>query len=994
MSSVSLYVVRSRGHLQDKVRAEKTYCHVVTCADFFDQIRLIAFIENSEVQGDDAALSLVAADILAKECGQNFMLAPHYAKLFREVVQGGSSPHEILEKLCFDSREENPPTPFSKGGISGSSPPLEKGVGGFSSGIKQIFSSLNQMALRMQDLGKIDKETALRDALEILQHKKQLPAFLQKFSSVSLEDLDLTLVEQSVIAQLVKLGLLVHQAELVEAIFSEENVYSNLLGCVQIHLANDIVKEARWLAGFIAQLRQSPKGIASVAVALRSLDERSLFFKDALAQHGIFVQDNKGRQLVEVASGQLLLDLLYATAKQFPKDDVISILSCPVYQARENHKFSIADMLDYFKKAGIRNDVEDEKRPQGAYAHRLLRLKKTASTLNEQESIQNVIDAVSALLNIKDSIPKQASLKKYTRVLIELMDSQIVSSAEGFLKIKEKLLHMEYVLDASSGEISLLSFIKWFQKNLSQSNFSKPAAPDANAVQLLALPDLYGRPFDYVAVVDMVHGRLPKNADRDPLLQDADRAEINRLLDRAIFPLHEDDANRETKWWQGALKSARQGLILTSSRQDQSKRDQAQSEYFDAALRALGPANSENDEPKISVNFDRLESRISQAKYWAATGETSQLNVYEVQTLQLYSEMRKQRDQFFQKEQNASLLDVTNDFAFKVNEDIFRRRFSSQLGLTSERPLSYTRIEALARCRFRGFVEGMLKVDVGQAAGNDMDARVLGRLAHEVLEVFYKNHGAIEHREVNQKDRAQLTAILCQRAKRYLESEASGHQAVLYAYVAWLNTALLRLVSNLSKNPPVYGVYPKAFELAVGLNRGEVASFLGAIPIKVGLETLYFGGILDRVDEGEHARVVVDYKISNTANISRKLDEKQVFQSHFQLPLYLRLLEHHRPSSTSTELLGYLVSIADGTVSPLLGRQRVKDLRRRILDDSAPDGLAASLHELLHPVLAGAVPADVSERCDECRLKRVCRVPSNITSLPTEAVITEEGRVS
>jgi ATP-dependent helicase/DNAse subunit B len=958
MSSVVLYVVRSRLHLQDKIRLEKSYSCIVTASDFFDQIRLATFISHVEVHGDDAALSLVAADILTKESSQEFVLAPHYTQLFREVLQGGVSVSEILRKL-------------------------EK-----SADLYPVFSRLNKIALRMRNLGKIDKETALFDALEILRKKKQLPDFLQKFSSVTFEGIDLTLLEQEVIAQLEKMGLLIHQ---VGDVFSEETAYSNLRGRVQIYLANDTVKEARWLSGLIARIRQNHKDIPSVAIVFRSLDERALLIKDALAWHGILVNDNKGRQLVDVACGQLLLDLLYAIAKQFPKDDVISILSCPVYHASASRKFSITEMLNYFKKAGIRNDVEDEKKPDGAYAHRLLRLKNASSNLNQQEKIQNVIDAVSVLLSIKKIIPKHANLKNYAHGLIKLMDSQVVSNAEGFLKIKEKLLHMESVFEASSGEISLLRFIKWFQKKLSQTILSKSVQPKANVVQLMALPDLWGRQFDYVAVVDMVHGRFPKNFSRDLLLQDSEREEINRLIGRPFLHLSEVNADMETKWWHGALRSARQGLILTSSRQDQSKRDQAQSEYFDAAVRTFGLVNSQASESNILVPFDRLESRISQAKYWRTTGEVSQLDPHEVKTLQLYYKMRKQRDQFFQKEKDAPLLDVTNSFAFKVNKDIFRRRFSSLLGLTSEQPLSYTRIEELARCRFRGFVESMLKVDVRQAAGNDMDTRILGRLAHEVLEFFYKNHKLIERRELNQKDRAQLTAILYKRAQRYLESEASGHQTVLHAYVAWLNTALLRLVSNLARNPPVSDVYPKAFELTVGLNRGEATSFLGAIPIGVGLETLYFGGILDRVDEGEHARVVVDYKISNTASIRRKLDEKQVLHSHFQLPLYLRLLEHHRPTKNSTELLGYLISIADGTVSPLLGRQRVKDLRRRILDDVAPDGLAASLHELLSPVLAGVISADVSERCDECRLKRVCRMSSKPATFPAEVVEEAEG---
>ncbi|MDA0712399.1 MAG: PD-(D/E)XK nuclease family protein, partial [bacterium] len=493
----------------------------------------------------------------------------------------------------------------------------------------------------------------------------------------------------------------------------------------------------------------------------------------------------------------------------------------------------------------------------------------------------------------------------------------------------------------------------------------------------LSFDQINGRQFDYVAVVDMVHGRIPKDLAANQVLDNSSRIFINNLMPTAVFSVNESFSfggkselltfeELEQDRFFNAIKSASKGLLFTAAKQDQGGREQPKSEYFDAI----------NDKVNFEVfipSYNKIETKLAHAKHWLKTKEENQLLEQEIVALKLFSIIKEQRDRFTQKSESESILEVVGEYAFKSDASLFRNRFSRYLGLDPLKPLSGTRVESLARCRFSGFVESMLKVETVQPDSGDIDARILGKLAHKVLEVFYANNKRLSPGKINKTHREQISTLLYKYGEFYLSKAVSGHQAVLWAYVQWLETALFRLVSNLANNPPIENVVPQAMEMAVGVGGGKDKR-LDSMPLSWDDETLYFGGIIDRFDEGESSRVVVDYKLSSAAAISRNVEEKRVFHSHFQLPLYLKLLEYHYPTTEKINLFGYLVSISDGAISPVLGLNRIKDFKRRIKNDIDPDSLLSGLKELINPVLQGAFPADISDRCDACKFKRVCRV--------------------
>ncbi len=189
-----------------------------------------------------------------------------------------------------------------------------------------------------------------------------------------------------------------------------------------------------------------------------------------------------------------------------------------------------------------------------------------------------------------------------------------------------------------------------------------------------------------------------------------------------------------------------------------------------------------------------------------------------------------------------------------------------------------------------------------------------------------------------------------------------------------MKATLIRVVAAVSAEPPVEGVEPRDFELQIGA-RAEGKGPEGlAVAVEIGDgRRIWLGGIIDRVDEGPSARAVVDYKTMSAARVREKASASTLFESHFQLLVYLRLMESHRPTPVTTTLHGYLLSLKDGVTSQDIGV--TPELRARVLDDSREDGLGRGIGRVLLPVLQGTLPPDAGVRCDECRLQRVCRVP-------------------
>lgn len=1001
-----LIVVRGRGHLW--TRAQQPGARLWTFHELMERVRLLGFLaDESGAVRDDAAALWAAAAVLAQRSPFAVRVAPDLHGLYRGLVYGGADADEIARSLAAgDGRQAE---------------------------LTELFGQVSELRARLLRGGVVDGAQGLLMGVQAVE-RGLVPPALRSFSSVLVEDpVDPTELELRALTALARAGVPLEVrlpiveghdgltegihwvASALEATFdapSFELSHAPLTGQgalrwvvdewyrpslsppadapARVEVLADPVDEARRVAGVIARWRREP-GPPRIAVALRTLDAQAERLSDALAGYGVPVRMSRGLPLVDAPPSRVLLDLMRVRRQGAPRDLVLSVLGSPSFAGAlsPERTGSLARVL---RRAVARTDVEDVTRPSGGYRHRLERYANGRDDEGEKQRALEAASEVERVLTWAQLLPLRAPLERFLAAALEVVQQGCVADDEG---AKERLLEvlegwersLARVAPGGTRDVDIAAMLRLLSRALGEQHLPPPRVVDDTAVEIVSLPELFGRSYDYVVIADCQHGRLPLAERGDPLLGDGDRALVNKAVGRRVLRLSEPDllevgpvAARqalEPLWFLGGMAAARRGLFLTAPARDRRGRDVAPSEFLQEALlalgvgpdaRAAGPAFEEEPHPRQAQVA--LAQRVVQGEPARGPPELEA-------RARLLLEVSRQRQRFFERPPDADPREHVSAYAFRIEPARVARSFGRQLGMAEDKPLGPTRIEALAACRMRGFVEQLLGVDTNPESGQDADARTLGRLAHESLEVFFRERrdAGIEPARMASEDRARLREIVDECALQYLEGgEATGHLGALRANVQWLAQSLVRTVSALAKKPPVPGAVPVHFELKVGTRGWEKSEQpLGPVRLRVGERDLWFGGEVDRVDECAGKRVIVDYKNSTEGAIYKKLKPENLFVTHFQLPLYLRLLEEEKRTPDGTELLAYLVSLRDAVASPVVGEGGW--LRSRLFDENMATGLMRGLARLLDPIFDGAVPTDEGGHCGGCRLARVCRVP-------------------
>jgi hypothetical protein len=1006
--AMRLVVMRGRGHLWARPREPGVIAW--TFSDLMDRVRLLGFLRASgeEVRDDDAALWAAAAE-LARQSPFSVRIAPDLATLYRSLL------HEAADGAALRSHLE--------------------GDGGRHDELASLFGQVAQVGARLREASVIDGASALARGVRAVE-AGQLPPSLTVFTEILVEDpIDMLPLEVSALVALARAGLpmrvrlprveghdgltegihwisnaiegahdapaleLEHEPlggqgalrRVVDAWYRGRTLLDGAeVAPARVELLADPVDEARRVAGVVARWRRE-EGPARVAVALRTLDAQADRVRDALRSHGVPVRTHRGALLADVPASRVLLNVLRARRQGAPRELVLGVLASPAFKGAlpPERAGALARVL---RRAVARTDVEDATRPEGGYRHRLERFASGRSDVAEAERVRAAIDDVERVLALTRTVPPRASLGHYLDLCRALVEEQTLDDEEGgrdrLLEVLDRwAASLARVAPDGTQEVALAAFLRLLERSLSQRRVAPEREPDDTAVELVSLPELFGREYDFVAIVGCVHGRMPLAERGDPLLSDADRALVNRAFGRRVLRMQAPDAldlapvparqALEPLWFLGALASARRGLLVTAPARE-GGRDVAPSEFLqemllatgaDADARAGGPMFEEDPHPRLSRLV--LAQRVARRLDPGAPDDDP-----DVQRARLLADVSRQRIRFFARGADEDVRDVADAFAFRLDPARVLARFGRQLGVSEDKPLPPTRLESIAYCRMQGFVEQLLRVDTDREGGQDADARVLGTIAHRALEHFFRERrdADVSPERMEPADRARLREIVDSQAASFLEGgEATGHLHALRANVAWLKQSLVRTVTALARDPPVRGAKPRFFEMKVGTRGWQKDGGLPPLALTIGGRRLYFGGEIDRVDESEGRRVVVDYKHSTRWGVYKKLKPEALLESHFQLPLYLRLLEQgDLKTDEETELLAYLVSLRDAVATPPIGSGGV--LRRRLFGDGATS-LAGAIDRVLSPVFDGVVPPDVGERCTYCRMQRVCRVP-------------------
>ncbi len=1014
-SSRSLIVCRTRAHQRTVLRSvERAGAHdlVWTTGDLWERLAMWACLRDG-VARDDLGVRLLAASVLAGtgDGGSAGLprLAPALDELRREFVLARTSARELLEALGDDELDDDDP--------------------GRRADVRRLIKQVSIVERGLEERRVVDDSLARARALAALQTGSR-PAFLAGVTAIELIlPVDMTTLDVAVITALsklvpVKVSLPVDDAPGrdvvvgVDAIFRRleatpaadtggggalDVVGDDVVGTgplaafraalfteqivddanVSVVLAADAQEEARLVVGAVAAHRED-RPTATVAVVARRAELLTPVL-EAMQRGGVLVRRRR-RTLLESPAARLLLDVAALRLEDVPRDRLLAVLMNP---ARRQALLpdDAARVLATLRRAAVRRDAEDNTRPAGGYRRRLEQLQRRVP--EAAADVKFTLQAIEPMMQAATELPLRARLSAHlaswvslTRKLVD--EGKGLGGSEVFEVIVRLGAGASRVGDRPA-PIELFALVRLIEHELSQQPWlDDDTDVDDNAVELMTLPELAGRHFDLVVVVGTVDGELPRpGPTQQSLLADVDRLHLNKVLDRQALPVavHDDTAagaGLETVWWLLALQAAHTRLIISAPRRSPRGREQSPSAWLFDAARVLGVVpdalfTTGLAGVAVPVAADRRQMVAARAR--AAIADPTIVDTDGVaEHARHAATMVAQRQRWFDDD-DLAYEQRRAPYAFAIDPKRVARSYGWAFGLQKDRPLTPTRLESLADCRMHGFVQQVLRLDTDVEPGNAIEARVAGTLAHTVLERFYTERARnnVPFARHDDNDRIRLGALVDEEGQRELQ-RATGHLPALQAALVFLRSNLLRVVAHLSRHPPVDGVEPRDFELQIGARSEGKAATLAAVPLTIATgRSIHLGGVIDRVDDGIGGRAVVDYKTMSAARVREKAAPKTLFERHFQLLIYLRLLEHHRPTTPQTPLHGYLVSLKDGVASADVGD--TDNLRERLFNDDRDDSLGRSIGRVILPILDGTLPPDAGDRCAECRLQRVCRVP-------------------
>ena len=1021
----TLIVCRTRAHQRSLLRGDGfgvSRALIWTYSDLWERLAVWACLKHGVARDELAARQLAAAVLANAGEGASAVLprlAPALDALRRELVTAGTSSHELSAALDDEGDHDDDAV-----GRRGDVRRLLRLVGAVETGLT-VRGIVDDELARRRALDLLRSGARPRSLAGLQQITLHLP--------IDLTPLDTELVMALAAVAHIDAILPVDDAVGRHAVSGAEPLFRRLEGAhqsgsvgtvdvvtdgvvgdgplapfraalfgkgvvpdapVSVVLAADAEEQSRLVVSTITAWRRTHPS-HTIAVTARRQESLQTVVQ-ALQRDGIPVRRRR-RTLLESPAARLLLDMAALRTDGMPRDRLIAVL---LNQARRDtlHANDAARVLTTLRRAAVRRDHEDVTQPDGGYRRRLLQLgRRDVAAVADVDFALRTIEPV---MQLACSLPTSARLSVHFDAWLSLArrivdDGRSLGGAEVFEVVARLAAGARRVGDPTAA-IELLALTRLIEEELSRQPWLDDDVDVGDlAVETLTLPELAGREVDLLLVVQAVEGQLPQpSAQQASLLNDVDRMHLNGALGRRALPTAERtekgaagiegvDGGLEGLWWLLGLKAARHGLVLMAPRREARGRELAPSAFLLDAARALGVSPAAlHAQPVAGAPLpratDRRQRRLSRARALvnAVVGvdDVSAADVALVETFNHARVMANEREQWFAHPERPHAARRA-PYAFAVDDKRIARSFGNAFGLHASRPLTPTRLEGLAGCRMHGFVQHVLKLDVDREAGNAIEARVAGTFAHTVFERFYLDRAThrIPVSRFERNDRLRLAAIIDEETTRALQT-ASGHLPALRAALRFMKTSLIRVVATVSAAPPVDGVQPRDFELQIGVNTSTTTAVGPPAPISIGGgRTIFLGGIIDRVDEGPGGRVVIDYKTMSAARVKEKAAPSTLFESHFQLLVYLRLLEHHRPTTPDTPLHGYLLSLKDGAASKDI--HATDSLRLRVLDDRREDSLGQAIGRVINPILDGTLPPDAGGRCTECRLQRVCRVP-------------------
>ena len=726
-------------------------------------------------------------------------------------------------------------------------------------------------------------------------------------------------------------------------------------------------REAREVArALFEEADRRDSNLSDCAVVLRDPAGYRKILPPVFDAQGIPISKSIPGPLLETMDAKALLLMLDCFLKDFPRDTVMDLLSCPNLDPKgfnlktEDWNPSYWDVLS--REARV---VEGEKEWIGRLTSwRTLKQKgnreedETTSYEKELKSSIAFEKALAWLFEAGREFEKakgwpEKSAKLLARFKGLCVPSEALREVAGVLEFFA-LLSRSFRLDLSPEDFrSLLAALLEERKIKSKSL-------EPGGVQVVDLMQARGVPFDVLALPGLVEKSVPRVVRQDPLLLDDERVLLNAKAEGAEIALKQSGMLEERLLFTLAVRSAKKAILLTAPHLNPSTGSpRTPSIYlFESAEAVLGKRISRlgdapglvkavlvNDwiQPDFARCADPLETLLTAVELGRRGDIAAALAV------------ARQKPFYFEgcdllKFRQAARVFTAYDGMLQGGE---ARQRLQQGHFLKDKRLSASRLETFAACPLRYFYKYVLGLTVTPEPEKvlELQASDRGNLMHDILEQTLKQ--GLKDGWLKARDRKTAQKALGEEMeKAFWRFEREGVPGAP-ALWAWEKDQMARdLASVVEEVLRDEQWTPLDFEVSFGDEKGKN---------DVAIDAFRLQGRMDRVDvskDGSRLRVV-DYKSGSSIGVAKNSVKAG---TKLQLPFYLWALQSLFPEKEAKEAL-YDYITRRGVYRQVSFTPETPDQIRNILSQV--------LSTVDRSVEEGSFPA-VGLDCEFCDYKKLC----------------------
>jgi len=592
----------------------------------------------------------------------------------------------------------------------------------------------------------------------------------------------------------------------------------------------------------------------------------------------------------------------------------------------------------------------------------------------------------------------------------EIVESE-VNAFQQFKKIVKELCD---VLKSDGNRFDRLDdYIKKLHYIAKHTHYQNRASLKSETVKIVTLGELRSLEFDTVFLGDFVEGGFPPTYRPDPLFpENPYRTEEEQLHDNRFL-------------FYRVLKSFRERLyLLVPKREGESELIPS---IFQTQLQAIvdiGTKDIANSSLRSVPGFLSAYGN----HVWTTGSSTDTEFPSEI------SDMRPLIDHVVSIEKSREQTHDQRTYEGILSTEELTQNSQDDLAKLRNDVYSVTDLETYAKCPFQYFVAKVLKSKVREDDVEDEPSSLeRGDLAHKILCAFYRerrDRGDLPISQCSNEDFAeakqQLNAVLERQSevKRNERKEISKNNLFWEIEIEKLQTALHKWLE--AERTYDLHVMPHFFEVSFGpTNQLGDPELSCSEPINIG--DVRLNGKIDRIDIGDGVFNIIDYKTgSSTIRIQEILEGRSL-----QLPIYLqiagKLLDEHDELTSFKPAAGlyHKIRLDECKVELGIGSESFNDIAYRNFNGSKWGAFGSTNGQLLEDELfdrrlervkgyvqqyvdsiANGVfplithvdsfidsevegdtpitPKDITQPCNYCAYKRVCRVGAFVEASQSE----------